>query len=247
MYNVFEYYGDDKPTWKPVLPNPIRKTKLQNGSYIIDNVLTRQQCLDLCSQFEAQVKYPVGIDGYSNSDENAGSYRAMGWSCDLAIRIGHILSARLPGYHNRAFVADTRITDQPNTDYTNPRSTPWVRFMKYTKGGMHVPHYDTSFYQPKEQYRTLYSWVLYLTTTSECEGEFQFVDDTRNPPGEYYSDWTRMATEDEILDCVQPVQGRLLVFPHWLCHQVAEFNPTHDHPTRVMVRGDVSYNMEHWV
>lgn len=247
MHNVFTYYGDNKPVWEPRIDPAPRLTLdyLSNGAVVIDNVLTDKQVAGLCVEFETQKKYPVGINGYSNSEENAGSYRAMSWSESIAILIGDTLSGVLPREHSRDFITDTRIKDVDFTHYFEPYSTPWVRFMKYTSGGMHVPHYDASYHQPEEIYRTLYSWALYLNTVPKNQrGAFQFVDDSKSAHRHDYSDWTRMANEDEILESIQPVQGRLLVFPHWLCHQVQEFTSSVFCNHRTICRGDASYLYE---
>jgi hypothetical protein len=119
-------------------------------------------------------------------------------------------------------------------------STPWLRFMKYKSGGMHTPHHDAPFRNEEEQYITLFSWVLYLNTPNGKGGHFQFVNDLKQKGKHPFlwntSDWTNMSN-DVTLD-VAPVEARMLIFPHWLCHQVQQYV---GEGYRYIIRGDVAY------
>lgn len=122
--------------------------------------------------------------------------------------------------------------------------------MQYLSGGKHVPHFDNDFYCETESYRTLYSWVLYLNDVPAKQGGgFQFVDDGIRQPyskrsKEMFADWTQMATSEQIIKTVQPKAGRLVVFPHWRCHQVQEFIASEECTFRAIIRGDLAYVVE---
>lgn len=250
MYDVSKYYGDSKPTWEPKLGAEERQTQseLGRGIQIFRNILSADQCNSLISQFEIVEKYPVGVDGYCNDPENAGSYRAMAWAPELAEMLTHkAFIYLLPEYFDEP-LNDTRFKDESDQEsryeYQLLGSTPWLRFMRYENSGMHVPHYDASYHCPQELYRTLYSWVLYLNDVPEEQGgAFQFVDDTQSEHRHDFSDWTRMANPEEIMESIQPERGMILVFPHWLCHQVQRFTSTEQNRYRYLVRGDVAYAM----
>lgn len=116
----------------------------------------------------------------------------------------------------------------------------YFRFMQYSHGGMHFPHYDSDFYydKPHSNLVTKYSLVMYF---SDCDtGEIAFINDN----AEHFrnkSDWERQANDDEIYLKVKPRFGRIVLFPHHLCHSVLEYTPE-GNDTRMMLRGDIIFN-----
>lgn len=256
--NLFHHDVVEQPTWSPKVNSneftPNAPMKPTPDIFVFDNVLPPTSCNTLIEQFSTQEVYPVGIDGYSNSVNTIGSYRAMGWSPALCEGMQRVLK-HLPKtlkYEDSFLTGETfetvcnQFQEEVGYEYKLLGSTPWMRFMKYPSGGMHVPHYDASFHQPSEKYRTLFSWILYLTDCDPIQGgRLQFVDDTfRNSDegGDYnFSDWRRMAENYEIIMSVRPQVGRMVVFPHWHCHQVEQFTGTDTNPMRCIIRGDCAY------
>jgi hypothetical protein len=193
----------------------------------------------------------VGVDGYADGGE-AGSYRAMAWAVELATAMTPLFEALPPVLQGRNgdLTAPSLTLPAPfpeDRTYRRLGATPWARFMRYERGGMHVPHYDAPFECAAEGYITLFSWVLYLNDVPvEHGGSLDFVDDGRRDhprvrPKAAFGDWRRMALAEEITASIRPRRGRLLVFPHWLCHQVAAY--TGD-GRRYIVRGDLAYGIE---
>ena len=119
----------------------------------------------------------------------------------------------------------------------------YFRFMKYTSGGQHYPHYDTDF-QLDESTITKYSLVMYF---NDCEdGELIFCKDNRRifrkTAFESFnhkdtSDWNRQVKEEEILLKIKPKAGMIVLFPHTLCHAVLPFTGRE----RNIVRGDLEF------
>ena len=119
----------------------------------------------------------------------------------------------------------------------------YFRFMKYTSGGQHYPHYDTDF-QLDESTITKYSLVMYF---NDCEdGELIFCKDNRRifikTAFESFnhkntSDWDRQVEEEEILLKIKPKAGMIVLFPHTLCHAVLPFTGEE----RNIVRGDLEF------
>ena len=116
----------------------------------------------------------------------------------------------------------------------------YFRFMKYTSGGQHYPHYDTDFIIDRNTI-TKYSLVMY---TNDCEdGELVFCKDNRPPKTEMSfiekdtSDWNRQVEEEEILLKIKPKAGMIVLFPHTLCHAVLPFTGEE----RNIVRGDLEF------
>jgi hypothetical protein len=125
--------------------------------------------------------------------------------------------------------------------------TPYMRFMRYFSGGKHVPHYDALFLDTAGQYVTLMSWVIYLNTPRGTGGDFQFVEDGQGaliPSKRDRSDWKRMGKDEEVIASVSPREGRLLIFPHWLPHQVQLYQSEtmEADGRRIIIRGDVAYS-----
>lgn len=265
MHNLKQYSNPngERPSWNPKVVNESAMFPVSNASittagnhvfpvYVADQVFTGEFCKNLINEFEAQDKYPVGIDGYCNSINNAGSFRAMAWAEEFA----NVMTETFDGFmieKELNFDSESKVLksrrghefrtslEHEHTHYKMLGSTPWMRFMSYSNGGMHVPHYDAPFVNEAQRYVTLFSWVLYLNTPNGIGGEFQFVRDARNDHTNdpFYwdrSDWRNMS--DEVILSVAPTQGRLLVFPHWLCHQVQKYiGEGH----RYIVRGDLAY------
>lgn len=260
MYDVNKYYGNNKPQWSPYnvysrntdMSAEVQKLSVNGHDwsvFLADNVFSKEYCDSLISQFDAQEQYPVGVDGFCNAEDKAGSYRAMAWSPDVAYAVSEKLCTLM---RNHLVIMDEAQAPRSwpnkmlfpfrahNRHYVQLGSTPWLRFMKYKNGGMHTPHYDAPFECAQEEYITLFSWVLYLNTPKGQGGEFQFVKDTRNV--QYHphywdrSDWTGMS--DNATLQIPPQRGRLLVFPHWLCHQVQQYI---GEDYRYIIRGDVAY------
>lgn len=256
MTDINKYYGNNKPQWTPDLDwyfnqlyllgdrpevNKIITGQYDYPIYIIDNAIYSDICKDLVKQIDKQKLYPVGVDGYCDPSNNIGSYRTMGWCEDLAWLISATLRESLDLQSHR--IRSTRFAfpfKDVKDSYWLEGSTPYMRFMKYKNGGMHVPHHDAPYHNEEENYITLFSWVLYLNTPEGKGGEFQFVKDKRNafkhPVQWDTSDWKNMS--DDITISIQPKQARLLVFPHWLCHQVNQYIGD---DARYIVRGDVAY------
>jgi hypothetical protein len=248
MHNLNLYYGNNKPSWeeniRASIGNNIKTETIKFNFftdyevYLIENAISNDSCEELINKFDKQEKYTVGVDGISN-DSNVGSYRSMGWMPVLARDINkQILLNIMPKKINHDYL-DIPLNESRNYDYIG--STPWFRFMKYKSGGKHTPHYDCSYINENEKYITLYSWVLFLNSIDRNDGgKFQFIDDEQ----QYHSnsinwdkrDHTKMSTD--VICSIRPVQGSMLIFPHWLCHQVEEYT---GNDSRYIIRGDVAY------
>jgi hypothetical protein len=233
-------------------------------SVILQNAITAESAQNIIDQFEARPKYAVSVSGYPD-DEKVGSQRANAWATDLAEVLNPLFShaADLPNFSGDGrslhYGWDTGDRNTPpidapfsteNTDYSLIGTTPWMRFMKYSsnesKTPRHVPHFDAPYFCKEEQYITLYSWVLYLNDLKEGDGgRLQFIDDgytnihEQDRPTEAFSDWREMADPGNVIYSLAPKRGTLIIFPHWVCHQVENFVGD----VRYMIRGDVAYSI----
>lgn len=270
MNRLTFFNGDAKPAWAPSIKIQIdhRSTskiylrpsalpsQFNEYFYVSDGFIDQKSCQNLISEFDLQATHPVGVSGYGHiSDSEIGSFRTNAWSVDLAEQISLGLNAVLSEESSLQPTTDgsesvfqnckkelQRMPMNPHT-YSLLGSTPFMRFMKYPGGGRHVPHYDAPFTSTQQRYTTLMSWVIYLNTPSGNGGEFQFIDDHQwhlSPWKKNKSDWTRMAEKEEVLASIKPQEGKLLIFPHWLAHQVALYT-SNTSAWRYIIRGDVAY------
>lgn len=105
----------------------------------------------------------------------------------------------------------------------------YIRFMEYQQGGEHYPHYDCDF-EIDENIITKYTLVMYFTDNPN-DGEFVFVKDKDgvnpseiNIKNVFDYDWTEQAKDDEVLLKINPSVGKIIIFPHSLCHSVLKTN-----------------------
>lgn len=261
------FVGEIKPNWNPTLKVTTTKMQIKRHDlnppgrqkdeecfyYVVDDFLSLVNCNELIQQFLNQTCFPVGVDGYGNSQSpsDVGSYRTNAWSESLAHEMT-LKTCQVLNSESSYKLIDQAFENNEGRKILMPLSkvnyhllgvTPYFRFMKYLSGGRHIPHYDAPFRNEKYQYTTLMSWVLYLNSPEAKGGSLQFVDDqqwTLLPDSRNTSDWKRMASPQEILASVSPRMGRLLIFPHWYPHQVEDFIPTAA-DCRYVIRGDVAY------
>jgi hypothetical protein len=208
-------------------------SKINNnlGVIIIDiqetkntNFITDLMFFDYSSENEV---YPVTRSGlkYDNNCNEQGSNRFCTNSENLSEWLNNVI-----------INSDAFPSSYENNYYEGVAA--YFRVMKYLKGGMHFPHYDADYeYKaPYQNFYTAFSLIMYL---SDCDsGELVFVDDN-NENKEAKLDWSRQAKKDEIIFSVKPKIGRIVLFPHELCHSVMEFSE--DNKERVMIRGDLIF------
>jgi hypothetical protein len=228
--------------------------------YVADAFLSPAECTQLIGQFDQTTPEPVGVDGYvaPKDKDSIGSYRTNGWAASLAQKLAPGFLKVLkdesafepvkdrPEVFRSSAGADIAIPT-PSRKLSLAGITPYMRFMRYFSGGKHVPHYDALYLDNAGQYVTLMSWVIYLNTPRGTGGEFQFVEDGQGPliPSQRNrNDWTRMANDNEVIAAVTPKEGRLLIFPHWLPHQVQLYQSEtmEADGRRIIARGDVAYS-----
>jgi hypothetical protein len=225
-----------------------------NGIQTHENFLTTSQCNAIISMALDQGKWhSVGVQGLSDNTEE-GSRRVNMWSPELA----KLLWDRA---QSKGITFDIKGSESVETDWYVPlwpdepnvftkwkaiAFSPLLRVMAYRCGGQHYPHYDAPYFHPTG-HRTLTSFVLYLTPSDATgtlrSGTTAFTNDPVNdgiPLGERdYSDWKRQALRDEIYYSSTPATGKLLSFPHRMCHAVMPWE--NKNLTRYIVRGDVIY------
>ena len=215
---------------------------------IIINIQNKEYIDYLQNQFNIWFNYfklkglveNVSITGIKeNMNDGQGSSRYSTNSPKLSEYLTDILNS-----FNLNIIADFHEDfNSVNNKCKYSKVSDYFRFMKYTSGGQHYPHYDTDFQLGKNTI-TKYSLTMYL---NNCEdGELVFCKDSRllkiEIPFDSFShkdtsDWDRQVKEEEILLKIKPTAGMIVLFPHTLCHAVLPFTGKE----RNIVRGDLEF------
>lgn len=194
--------------------------------------------------FAKNKEYDVGVNGLFENDYGVGSVRVTNYDVDFAKFLTEELSPHIPSI--------LRLNEHSPVDWQsqNPKGynvwafegvSPVFRYMRYEANGEHFPHYDAPYISPEDPYiRTLMSGVLYLTTNKS--GATGFIEDNQNdkPFTERdTSDWTRQANVSEVLNWSLPEKGKIIIFPHQVCHNVF---PLLENEERIIIRFDLFFN-----
>jgi NAD+ synthetase len=231
----------------PVTALPVRETLDAAGGMVLlaHEVLAPGDVALLRDAMRAaKVEAPVGVSGYAEIREgdagasgDIGSWRATGWSVDLAEALYERLRPALPSVR---FLDDHAFTDaRGQRAWRLVGLSPLLRFMRYPPGGRHLCHYDAAF-DYGDGRRTLMSVVFYLSDAMNG-GATRFVRDGQESlPTAHrrFDDWTRDTGADEVILRVPPRAGSVLVFDHRLCHDVERWEGPGD---RIIIRADVVY------
>lgn len=213
------------------------------GAFLIEKAISTFGCkrlrdlMDLSPNFEG-----VSVQGNKDAlDMRIGSNRTTMWCPELADALWQIIDSELPSERR---MKDDTLTDWwqgdgARLDWKPIAVSPLLRFMKYDKGGQHYAHYDAGFIYPDDRYRTLQSFVIYLTTNST--GATRFIDDKQTGSiwNRKHEDWSRETLPEEVLASSYPKEGNILIFDHRMCHDVEKY--LGDEGDRIIIRGDIVY------
>lgn len=169
--------------------------------------------------------YDVGVTGLAYQ-QGVGSVRFCSWQRELASMVSRVVCD----------LGLLDVIDHNGQMYNFAGCSKYFRWMRYRDGGQHFPHYDSDFVFPHDpNFATLYTMIIYW---SNCQsGELAFVNDKRVDHNN--SDWDRQANEDEITLKIKPQVGKIVMFPHDMCHTVLPFTESGD---RIITRGDLIFS-----
>ena len=190
--------------------------------------------------------YDVSVTGLKTSDNaRVGSQRFCTMDRALAQQITDVVN-------NLGILQQIVKTAADNCRFVEEfiGCSSYFRFMRYTKGGEHFPHYDSDFqFVNDPMVYTRFTVVAYFT--NNVTGEIAFVNDPRENHGN--TDWDRQATNEEITLKIAPKRGKIVIFPHDLPHTVLPyegklegdsiFNAADD-GVRMIARGDLVFGMQ---
>lgn len=219
---------------------------INNPSYLSSTSLPDNVCDSLIAMFNTFGKdqfYHVGVNGTTELYTGVGSKRVTNYDPEFAKYLTTLLSKdTFPEIVLDEFSPVNWQTENPDqcNVWTFLGVSPVFRYMEYSKGSEHFPHYDAPYLHPDDPLtRTLMSGVLYLTTNKS--GATGFIKDGQDDiPFSYRktSDWLRQATIDEVDSWQLPVKGNILLFPHQVCHTVF---PLLEDEKRIIIRFDLYF------
>lgn len=225
---------------KPLINTPEWLVGAQVPDYICDSIVA------MLNTFAQDEFYDVGVNGTSDEEYSVlgkGSRRVTNYDIRFANYLNNILSGHIPSVVklNEYSPVDWQ-TDNPDqiNVWAFEGVSPVFRYMEYTKGSEHFPHYDAPYLCKEDPLtRTLYSGVLYLTTNQSGATGF-ILDGQENLPFDKrgLEDWERQATLDEVESWQLPSKGQMLIFPHQTCHTVF---PLLEDEKRIIIRFDLFY------
>lgn len=221
-----------------------------NDAFVLENVLSKDDCEKMIAYMCTSNNFEeVGVQGMKDQkDERIGSMRTSIWSPQLAEQIWNKIEKFLPTLipHDKTTTdwwQDVDLEIYPS--YTPVAVSPLLRFMQYENGGQHYAHYDAGFIYPNESkkrknnYRTLKSMVIYLTTNEGAATRFiEDGQDNEHIWNRDHDDWNREVKDFEIIEKSECIQGNVLIFNHRLCHDVEKYMGT---DPRIIIRGDIVY------
>ncbi len=224
-------------------PNLLVKTLplIKGKGYELHNVLTEDERSELLYQANTHGWLPVGIDGivaHFETGDRIGSYRASTFSPELAQLIWKRISSRIETLRLMA--------DDTPTDWDDHRVwqaigiSPLFRFIRYTNGGMLVPHYDAPYIYNSST-RTLMSLILYLEARNITGGTTRFIQDPqidKRLNEKDYRDWQRHAREYEVLFGINPEPGNAIAFDHRILHDSLEIAGNGE---KIIIRTDIVF------
>jgi NAD+ synthetase len=169
-----------------------------------------------------------------------GSYRSTAYDEEVAQLLWDRLAPSLPGFRTMNDFTPTDWNDHPV--WRPVGINPMLRFIRYEKGGVLVPHYDAGFDFKDGRKHTLMSVVITLTPPSQgLGGNTRFLIDHQRflPLDERnYTDHDSQASSCDILVEVPAKAGDVLVFDHRVLHDGSTWNGT---SPRILLRTDIIY------
>lgn len=215
----------------------------QNDIQVYNDLIDNESVLNLRAIYHnSPNKERVSIQGLKDVPSEMGSTRTTVWSEELAQQIYDILNKEIQEKFivcNAYSRTDCWQNVGENSVWEFCGISPLLRFMRYENGGEHYAHYDAGFFYDRDTYRTLKSFVLYLTTNEV--GRTRFIEDGQDDVPQSLRlnlDWSRRVEPHEVKLGILPKAGSMLVFNHRECHDVEPFV---GNESRMIIRGDFVY------
>lgn len=241
--------------------NKIKADKLSNNIILLDNVLSKKNCLYLKNVIHS-IKNKVTTDEHGRKNkEKAFSFRCTTHNLELVNSCWN----RIKNFLEKNIIIG-------DMEWNPCGINPLLRVIKYLPGsGGLVPHYDFPFVQTAKylkdenmdlagncknereiNIKSLYTMIIYITKNTSGATTFirdpdRYIDLTEEircginiNDGPYGKDWDRMSKDKEILYNCLPDYGKVLLFKHETLHSGNILNKNDD--DKIIIRTDIMYS-----
>lgn len=201
----------------------IARDDIAPESFIAENAVTAEErayLMDFLQQVQWQPVSITGMQGNYEPGDPIGSWRASSFQEEYARVLFERIRPFIPAVRH---FDETAKTDWDHHEQWEPVGiNPLLRFIKYTDGGLLVPHYDAPYVASDEE-RTLMSFVVYLDDDPNIEGgAVRFLHDPQSDvrlEDRNLADLTEPAAEADVMIALHPAPGSALSFDHRVLHE----------------------------
>lgn len=211
---------------------------VQKNSIIhLSNVLSSEECEWLIEQTQKQNWLPANTYGkqkdFNPEKELPQSHRLSIYNPVLAYVLFNRIGSFIDSFKH--FKQPLPLMANDSSLWVAKSINPLFRYIRYQPNHSLIAHYDDT-YQYHNYKKTLMTMVIYLNSN---QGQTRFIkdpqidipDNLRN-----YSDWDRLAHDNEVLLNIPAKQGDILLFDHRVLHDA-----TSPDITKYILRTDIVF------
>lgn len=220
----------------------IPRSDIAAEAFVAEHVVTeaeRAYILDFLSQVNWQPVSITGMQGNYEPGDPIGSWRASSFQEEYAQVLFERIKPFIPAV--RHFDEDAKTDWDHHEQWEAVGINPLLRFIKYTDGGMLVPHYDAPYVASDEE-RTLMSFVVYLDNDPGIEGgAVRFLHDPQADirlEDRNLDDLADPASDEDVRLALHPTAGSALAFDHRILH---ESQLVKGNGQKTIIRTDIVY------
>lgn len=212
------------------------------SAFVAENVVSEAEnryVMDFLQEVAWQPVSITGMQGNYEPGDTIGSWRASSFQETYAQELFDRIKPNIPDIKE--------CNENTNTDWDNHPAwepigvNPLLRFIKYTNGGLLVPHYDAPYIE-SEDTRTLMSLVIYLDNDPDVlGGALHFLKD---PQAEVpvtqrnLNDLAEPAVGEDVLLSITPKVNSAVLFDHRILHESQKLIGSGQ---KTIIRTDIMY------
>lgn len=212
------------------------------SAFIAEDVVSdaeNRYIMDFLQEVAWQPVSITGMQGNYEVGDPIGSWRASSFQETYAQELFERIKPNLPDVKE--------CNEKTNTDWDGHQTwepigvNPLLRFIKYTDGGLLIPHYDAP-YIASEDTRTLMSLVIYLDKDPDIlGGALHFLQDPQAdiPVAQRnLNDLTEPASDENVLLSITPKVNSAVLFDHRILHESQKLTGAGQ---KTIIRTDIMY------
>lgn len=185
----------------------------------LQNVLRPEECEWLLKQTDGKNWLPANLYGkqkdFNPELEKEMSHRLSVYNELLAYQLFSRIRSNLPPF--KEFDSPLPLISNQHPFWSAKSINPLFRYIRYQPGHSLIAHYDDT-YEYNDYKKTLLTMVIYLDN-SNAKTRF-LIDKQENIPDseKNFSDWDRLAYQEEVLCEFEAKAGDILIFDHRVLH-----------------------------